>query len=1413
VRSTGHYAKTPQAATGIFVLLRGRGSGARRVSTETMNQDTKNDGKMVLGNHFYLNKIQIAATFTVITALALLASASPAAASSLHAFSEAFPSTGGLAGSAAGELSAPSSVAVNSLTHDVYVTDPGNHRVDEFTATGEFLLAFGADVGGEGVNTCTLSCEAGTSGSAAGQFEKPDFIAVDSSTGASSGDVYVGDTGTGTVQKFTGSGELVESWGEHGAISSDAQGTGTGNLTAGSTEVTGVETDSGALEQFFKISGEGIPAGAEIAATGEGTLTLSAAATATAEHVSLIASRVFGGVDGVAVDGAGNLWVHSKEGDEAEFAPSGEQLETFEASGSLPDGTAVDNAGRVYFNSVLAFTTTGSSLGQVTNASATGLAADLKDNNLYVDLGGSIQHFEASCEPASAPCTPTESFGAPALPEGQGVAVDSSNGTVYAANVTNNVVDAFPATLEASTLPASGLTASTAILNASVNPLGSSVSECFFEYGATTEYGHDVPCEGVITGETEVHAALTGLFGSTTYHYRVVVGGSAGLLLGEDVQFSTSSVALISGLEVSDVTETSAKLSGLVNPNGMPVETCRFEYGTSSTYEHVVPCDQSAASLGEGSSPLPVTVTLTGLKPDETVHWRLVAKDATGDGASVDQTFVDDTSGGALPDGRRYELVTPAQKNGALVAGTIFGSKPPQMSEDGKSIIASSIQCFGDAQSCEAARRSEGELIDFTRGSASWSAQSLAPPAQFEHHSTWTGTPEGPAATFTMVNPSTGREEFYSRGADGTFTPIGPIGEDPSSSYEQLGAGEVWTTLSGSPLIYRTAASWKSGGDLYQYTGTHNTAPLSVGVSGPQGSNDLITTCETELGDGSNDSTFYGALSANGNIAFFTAHGSQEVGKQCLGSGANAEKEVPADELWARVDGGAASAHSVRISAPTSGVCTSVECIAAPEAGAAFQGATPTGEDAFFTSTQQLTNEASEDNVTRDGAIGLSGCEKTSPGASGCNLYESICPDECSDSSARVLVDVSAGAAARGGPQVQGVMAISPDGSHVYFVADGVLTDSSNGQGLRPRDGASNLYVYDRDTAHPAGTVSFVTTLTGSDVAQWLRGVEFANVTPEGRFLVFTSHRGLTPDAAETGPAQVYQYDAATGGLHRISVGRDGYNDNGNAGVLGATESRITGAFTGDASIVPAEHGFNSNNGAVQRADPTMSHDGSYVFFQSPVALAPGALNDSPTVRGQFALNVYEYHDGVVSLISDGKDASVAPGQTKFAVELFGTDATGANVFFSTNDSLVPQDTDTERDFYDAHICSAGEPCPAPSEGSAPCQEEACHGSSPAPASAAAPASASLSGAGNLTAPAPAPPAKKTPPKPTRAQLLARALKVCHRDKQHKKRVACEHAARKRYGKKASKSAKRSPRRPAGHTSAAKSHTFIQEAR
>jgi hypothetical protein len=193
------------------------------------------------------------------------------------------------------------------------------------------------------------------------------------------------------------------------------------------------------------------------------------------------------------------------------------------------------------------------------------------------------------------------------------------------------------------------------------------------------------------------------------------------------------------------------------------------------------------------------------------------------------------------------------------------------------------------------------------------------------------------------------------------------------------------------------------------------------------------------------------------------------------------------------------------------------------------------------------------------------------------------------------------------------------------------------------------------------------------------------------------------------------------------------------------------------------------------------------VFFESPIGLTRNALNDAPIngtnpANGFFAKNVYEYHEGHVYLISDGKDTANGAGSNgtaTSAVKLLGADASGANVFFTTADALVPADTDTGVDVYDARICTPASPCISPATPpSLPCLGEECHGipaGTPAPPSAP---SATFNGQGNITPPL-LPSTLRTL---TRAQKLANALKACKKDKRKAKRKTCEVSAHKKYG-------------------------------
>ncbi len=321
-------------------------------------------------------------------------------------------------------------------------------------------------------------------------------------------------------------------------------------------------------------------------------------------------------------------------------------------------------------------------------------------------------------------------------------------------------------------------------------------------------------------------------------------------------------------------------------------------------------------------------------------------------------------------------------------------------------------------------------------------------------------------------------------------------------------------------------------------------------------------------------------------------------------------------------------------------------------------------------------------------------------------------------------------------------MEVSADGSHVYFVARGMLTGGSNDRGQVAREGANNLYVFERDTRFPEGHVAFITMLPGAEAVSWGDANSRVDVTPDGRFLVFTSRAALTADdTSASGAAQVFDYDAQTGELVRISIGDRGFDDNGNR----PSPTPCTAVFCSEDASIVTPGGLRTSP---ERLDPTMSHGGEYVFFRSPVALTPGALDDvqvgADTLEGDiptYAQNVYEYHEGRVYLISDGRDTGqqVGPEEEESDVQLLGSDATGANVFFTTSDRLVLQDTDTQLDYYDARICTASEPCIASSTSPAECQGEACHGTPAEAPLRVGVGSVTFSGQGNLPVPVAAP--------------------------------------------------------------------------
>lgn len=217
------------------------------------------------------------------------------------------------------------------------------------------------------------------------------------------------------------------------------------------------------------------------------------------------------------------------------------------------------------------------------------------------------------------------------------VVAANNAGSDVGSDATFTTLPTAPSTV--TTEAASGVTQTGATLTGKVNPHGGSVSNCHFEYGVGLSYAMSVPCPtavGVVTTDVAEKTAVAGLSANTTYHYRLVVTSNAGLVEGNDSEFTTLPPApAVTTEAASGVTQTAATLAGAINPHG-GAASCRFEYGTTSAYGGTQAC---ATDPGSGEGTVAEHLGLTGLIAGTTYHYRLVGTNKGGTTNGLDLTF------------------------------------------------------------------------------------------------------------------------------------------------------------------------------------------------------------------------------------------------------------------------------------------------------------------------------------------------------------------------------------------------------------------------------------------------------------------------------------------------------------------------------------------------------------------------------------------------------------------------------------------------------------------------------------------------------------------------------------------------------------------------------------------------------
>ncbi len=183
-----------------------------------------------------------------------------------------------------------------------------------------------------------------------------------------------------------------------------------------------------------------------------------------------------------------------------------------------------------------------------------------------------------------------------------------------------------------------------AVINGYVDPAGSNDTVRWFEWGTnswslvnqTTQYN-----QGYSAGN--FNANLSGLAQNTTYYYRAAARNSVGTVYGSVLSFTTGSQSqnnngaapTVTTLLVTEMTNTSAKLNGLVFASSNQQTNAWFEWGTSSNTAN------RTQSFAVGSLPVVrYADTITGLVNGQTYYYRIVAENSNGRAYGSTLSFV-----------------------------------------------------------------------------------------------------------------------------------------------------------------------------------------------------------------------------------------------------------------------------------------------------------------------------------------------------------------------------------------------------------------------------------------------------------------------------------------------------------------------------------------------------------------------------------------------------------------------------------------------------------------------------------------------------------------------------------------------------------------------------------------------------
>jgi hypothetical protein len=122
-------------------------------------------------------------------------------------------------------------------------------------------------------------------------------------------------------------------------------------------------------------------------------------------------------------------------------------------------------------------------------------------------------------------------------------------------------------------------------------------------------------------------------FTSTRLAVAVVLGAIVAIVALTSTADSAAPAPAVTTGQGHALSATSARVNGIVNPQGQST-TYIFQYGATTSYG----LQTSPASAGSSTGDVAVHKTLSGLTPNGTYHYRLVAHSSSGTNYGSDQT-------------------------------------------------------------------------------------------------------------------------------------------------------------------------------------------------------------------------------------------------------------------------------------------------------------------------------------------------------------------------------------------------------------------------------------------------------------------------------------------------------------------------------------------------------------------------------------------------------------------------------------------------------------------------------------------------------------------------------------------------------------------------------------------------------